>query len=295
MIRTSGFALLGLLLTAAPGDDGSRTRRDVPYSDASPALTLNVDAPREGDGHPVVVWIHGGAWRFGDKDNVGGKPGAFNRRGYAWVGVEYRFVPEVTPREQAGDVARAVRWARDHAEEFGGDPKRIFLMGHSAGAHLAALTVTDERPLQSVGLKRSDLAGVILLDGAGYDVPRQVREARLPALRKLYLDAFGEDPKAQEEASPIGHVAKDRGIPPFLILHVGRVDSRAQSNALAARLRDAGVEATVGAFPSKTHMTINRELGAAGDKPTRAVFDFLEAHSRPESPAGVEPEAPAAP
>lgn len=295
MIRTSSLALLALSLAAASGDDGPRTRRDVPYSDASPSMTLNVDAPREGDGHPIVVWIHGGGWRRGDKDNVGEKPKAFNGRGYAWVGVGYRFIPEVTPREQAGDVARAVRWARDHAQEFGGDPGRIFLMGHSAGAHLAALTATDERPLQSAGLKPSDIAGVILLDGAGYDVPRQVREARLPALRRLYLDAFGEDPKAQEEASPIAHVAKGRGIPPFLILHVGRVDSGAQAEALAARLREAGVAATVGSFPSKTHMTINRELGAAGDRPTRAVFEFLGANARRATRSGSGGEGPPSP
>lgn len=292
--------MLGLFLVAVGlGADGPRGRRDVGYSDASPALTLNVESPPEGDGHPIVVWIHGGAWRFGDKDNADEKPKAFNRRGYAWVGVEYRFVPEVTPREQAGDVARAVRWARDHAGDFGGDPRRIFLMGHSSGAHLAALTATDERPLRSVGLERSDLAGVILLDGAGYDVPRQVRETRLPALRRLYLDAFGEDPRAQQDASPIAHVAAGRGIPPFLILHVGRVDSKAQSDALATRLREAGVATTVGSFPSKTHMTINRELGRAGDRPTRAVFDFLDARSKavkppgPTDPAGgPSPESP---
>jgi acetyl esterase/lipase len=282
MIRRSGFAWPVLLLAVASlGADGTRSRRDVAYSDASPALRLNIDAPREGDGHPIIVWVHGGGWRRGDKDYVGDKPKAFNEKGYAWVSVDYRFIPEATPREQAGDVARAVRWTRDHAEEFGGDPKRIFLMGHSAGAHLAALTATDERPLEAVGMKPSDLAGVVLLDGAGYDVPRQIREARLPALRKIYLDAFGVDPKAQAEASPIEHVAKGRGIPPFLILHVGRVDSRAQSRALAARLREAGVAAKVEEFPSKTHMTINRELGRPDDGPTRAVLDFLAA--RPAS------------
>jgi acetyl esterase/lipase len=288
MFRNLGVAMLWFvvfrgLIAAEAGDGAGRVRRDVPYGEAA-RTKLNVDAPAEGGKHPIVVWVHGGAWRFGSKDFIQGQPAAFNKEGYAWVGVDYRFVPEVTPREQAGDVARAVRWARDHAEEFGGDPGRIFLMGHSAGAHLAALVATDGRYLKDAGLKPSDLSGVILLDGAGYDVPRQVRDSVLPRIRSLYLDVFGDDPEVQRDASPIAHVERDKGVPPFLLLHVDRADSRAQSDALAAKLREAGVEATVRAFPAKTHATINRELGRPGDAPTRAVFDFLKARSAPTAP-----------
>lgn len=282
MFRWPGIVLPGLLLAAAAmGGEEPRSRRDVAYSDVSPATVLNVDAPPEGDGHPIVVWVHGGAWRFGDKDATGPKAKAFTAKGYVWIAAGYRLDPKVTPGEQAGDVAAAVRWTRDHAEEFGGDPGRIFLTGHSAGAHLAALTATDERPLRAVGMKPSDLAGVVLLDGAGYDVPRQIRETRLPLLRRIYLDVFGADLEAQEDASPIRHVARGRGLPPFLLLHVARADSRAQSESFAAKLREAGVAATVVAFPSKTHATINRELGRPDDEPTRVVLKFLEAHPRP--------------
>jgi len=293
MIRRWGGVMLWLVVVrsvfAAGGDGPGRSLRDVPYGEAS-GQRLNVDAPAEGGGHPIVVWVHGGAWKFGDKDFVQRQPGAFTAKGYAWVGVDYRFVPEVGYREQAGDVAKAVRWARDHAAEFGGDPDRIFLMGHSAGAHLAALVATDGRYLEAAGLKLDDLSGVVLLDGAGYDVTRQVRDSVLPRVRALYTDVFGEDPAAQREASPIAHVGAGKGVPPFLILHVGRPDSRAQSKALAARLREAGVEATTAAFPSKTHMTLNRELGAPGDRPTRVVFEFLKARSEPR-PEAAPPKA----
>lgn len=275
-----GMAALLVGAAAAAGDEDGRALRDVAYSDVSPKTRLNVDAPAEGEDHPIVVWIHGGAWSFGDKDFVQAQPRAFPKRGYVWAGVGYRFVPEVSYKEQAGDVARAVRWARDHAREFGGDPRRIFLMGHSAGAHLAALVGTDERYLKDAGMKLDEISGVVLLDGAGYDVARQIRDSALPVLRAMYLNVFGDDPQIQQDASPIAHVEEGKGIPPFLLLHVGRADSRAQSNALAARLRKAGVEATVGAFPSKTHATINREMGLPGDKPTEAVFKFLDRLSK---------------
>jgi acetyl esterase/lipase len=224
----------------------------------------------------VVVWVHGGAWRFGDKAHVHAKPGAFNEQGYVLVSINYRFHPAVTYKEQAGDVPRAIRWVKDHAGEHGGDPGRIFLMGHSAGAHLAALVGTDGRSLEKLGSKLSDLSGVILLDRAGYDIPRQIQEAWLPRMRALYTGVFTEDEATQKDASPVTHVARGKGIPPFLILHVAsRRDSQAQSEGLAARLWEAGVGAKGVPAERKTHATINRELGEPDDAPTREVFEFL--------------------
>lgn len=260
---------------------GERTQRDVAYSNTGANRTkLDVFAPGTGEHLPVLVWIHGGGWRIGDKSNVQRKPAAFNQAGYVFVSINYRLHPTANFADQAGDVARAISWVKNHAPDFGGDPGRIFVMGHSAGAHLAALVGTDARYLESVGLKLSDLSGVILLDGAGYDIPRQVREAALPRIKELYTTVFSEDEAKQREASPITHVARGRNIPPFLILHVAtRRDARAQSEALAARLRGAGVEARVIPAEGKTHMTINRELGMPGDRPTREVLQFLQEHA----------------
>jgi acetyl esterase/lipase len=153
-------------------------------------------------------------------------------------------------------------------------------MGHSSGAHLAALVGTDNRYLKEAGLTLSDLAGVVLLDGAGYDIPRQVRQASSPRMKAMYTTVFTDDEPTQKDASPVTHVARDRGIPPLLILHVAsRRDSKAQSEGLAARLREAGVEATVVPAEGKTHATINRELGQPDDAPTKAVFEFLREHT----------------
>ncbi len=125
-------------------------------------------------------------------------------------------------------------------------------------------------------MKLADIKGVILLDGAGYDIPRQIELARLPRLKEMYLKVFGDDPSAQREASPITHVAAGKAIPPFLILYVAdRRDSRLQSNALAEKLNAAGTKAQAVPAEGKTHMTINRELGEPDDPPTQAVFEFL--------------------
>jgi arylformamidase len=276
MIRLSLCQLIVLIASVAHAADGGRAQKDVAYSDIGGDRTrLDVYAP-EGRDHPIVIWIHGGAWRIGDKAHVQAKPKAFNERGYVLVSVNYRFQPAVAYKEQAGDIARAIRWVHDHAGEFGGDPRRIFLMGHSAGAHLAALVGTDGRYLAKVELKLSDLSGIVLLDGAGYDIPRQIKQSALPRAKTMYTTIFTADEAKQKEASPITHVAKGKGIPPFLILHVAsRRDSKAQSDGLATALREAGVESKVVPAEGKTHATINRELGQPDDVPTQAVFDFL--------------------
>jgi len=282
MLRISALCCVfawSTVFAALAGDGGkSKVDRDITYSESGGERTkLDVYAPGEGENHPVVVWVHGGGWRRGNKSLVGEKPRGFNDQGYVLVCVNYRLPPGATYKEEAEDVARAVRWVRDHAKEHGGDPNRIALGGHSAGAHLAALVATDGRYLEKAGMKLADLSGVILLDGAAYDVPRQIEQARLPALRSLYVNAFTEDEAAQRDASPVSHVAKGKGIPPFLILHVARrFDSREQANELAAKLRDAGARARVVAAEGKTHATINRELGKPGDAPTREVFAFLK-------------------
>jgi acetyl esterase/lipase len=225
----------------------------------------------------VVLFVHGGAWRFGDKAMVGSKPQAFVDQGYLFASANYRLEDSVSPREQAGDVAQAVTWLHDHVEEHGGAPGKIFLMGHSAGAHLVALVGTDERLLKACGLGLEVVSGVVLLDGAGYDVPRQVAGARLERMRELYERAFGDDEGAQREASPVTHVEPGKAYPPFLIFHVGRrQDSQEQSELLAGKLREAGGQARTLHAPDKNHLTLNRELGLPGDKPTGRICEFLK-------------------
>lgn len=277
--------MLALLLnvSALAAAQAQRIQRDVVYSPAAAdraAQSLDVYAPAAGDKLPVVLWIHGGGWRHGDKAHVQDKPRTLNERGLVLVSINYRLQADTTYQQQAGDIAQAVRWVRDHAREFGGDPERLFLMGHSAGAHLAALVATDQRYLAAQQMTPASVRGVVLLDGAGYDIPQQIELARLPRMKEMYLSVFGSDRAAQRDASPITHVAKNQGIPPFLILHVAeRRDSRLQSQALAERLNSVGSPAKVVAAEGKNHATINREFGAEGDAVTAEILDFLSQRS----------------
>ena len=266
-----------------------QTARDLPYAgDSLAAHTLDIYSPPKGERpHPVVVFLHGGAWRIGDKAHIQEKPQAFVNQGYLFVSLNYRMTNETSPREQAADVALAIHWLRDHLETHGGDPEQLYLMGHSAGAHLTALVATDERFLKARKLPLSVLKGAILLDGAAYDVPRQLELARLPRMQEMYRTVFSEDTEQQRAASPITYVAADKGIPPFLILYVAsRRDGTIQSTAFAEKLKAAGVTVQLVAAESKTHATINRELGLADDAPTQAVWEFLKTR-RASLPTGA--------
>lgn len=267
------FLIVAATATAAE----PKVHRDLPYAEPkNERQTLDVYAPAEGKNHPVVFWIHGGGWKAGDKKGVQKKPQAFTDKGFVFVSVNYRFLPDVTVKEMTGDIAKAIRWVHDHAKDYGGDPNTIFVMGHSAGAHLAALVCTDDRYLKAEKLPLSIIKGCVPVDVSVYDIPKRLKDggAVQPATFKAI---FGETEESQKEYSPVSHVAKGKSIPPFLILYVAsRPDTKAQSAWFAEKLNEAGVSAKVVAAEGKTHGTINSDLGLPDDKPTQALFEYLD-------------------
>lgn len=277
MMRTLALLLTAVLASIASAAE-PRVTRDIPYAEpADPRQMLDVYAPAEGKDLPVIVWIHGGGWRRGDKASVQLKPAAFNERGFLFVSTTYRFVPEVTVKEMTGDVARAIRWAHDHAAEYGGDGKRIIVMGHSAGAHLAALVCTDGSYLKANGLSLDILKGCVPIDVSMYDIPTQMATVTDKARKAAYRNAFGDDTAAHRDLSPALHVAAGKHIPPFLILHCAdRPESTAQSKLFAAVLQKAGIPAATFAGEGKTHTSISTDIGKPDDPPTIAIDKFLD-------------------
>lgn len=229
-------------------------------------------------GSPLLVFVHGGAWKIGDKrDAVGEKGGHALQQGYSFASINYRLVPSCTVEEQAQDVANAVAHLIKNAEKLGFDAKRVALMGHSAGAHLAALVGTDLRFLKTAELNEKSLRGVILLDGAAYDVPAQIAEGGR-FMHDTYLEVFGTDATRQKSLSPTVQAAAPNARA-FLILHVQREDGTSQSNALAAALRKADTPAEVKGFEGRGlqgHADINRKLGDSSYPATAVVDAWLK-------------------
>lgn len=247
--------------------------RTIAYGD-HPSQKIDLYLPqdaRPADGYPLVVYVHGGGWRNGSKEMVQQKPDFINAQGWAFASVGYRLLPDAPVEQQAADIAAAIARLRRNAAAIGIDPARIVVMGHSAGAHLSALVGTDP---QYLGSGMSQLAGVIPLDGAGYDVPKQMQQGGL-LTRQIYEPAFGTDPPRQARLSPTLHAAAPNA-PRWLILHVARrEDAAAQSSALARALEQAGAKVQLEPVDGESHMTINRELGEPGNPQTDLVAAFL--------------------
>jgi acetyl esterase/lipase len=270
--------LLAALLVASPAFAAeSKIRKDIPYADPpNKRQMLDVYSPADAKDLPIIVWIHGGGWKAGDKAGMQKKPQAFNEKRFVFVSTTYRFVPEVTVKQMTGDCAKAIRWAHDHAKEIGGDPNRIIVMGHSAGAHLAALVCTDESYLKAEGLDLSILKGCVPVDVSVYDIPKRLKESGSVA-PATFTAIFGDKEETQKDLSPAAHVAEGKHIPPFLLLHVAsRPETKAQAEWFASNLKAAGISAKVYGAENKTHGTINSELGLPEDKATIEVFSFLD-------------------
>lgn len=266
--------LTALLISAAPA--GKQTIRYG--ADPLQAVDVTIPAAAERKRVPLIVFVHGGGWARGSKDNATGrwKASHYTDEGYAFASLDYRLVPNATVEEQAADVATAVRALVDRAAALGIDRRRIVLMGHSAGAHLVALVGTDPRYLTAVGLSLADLAGVVPIDGAAYDVPAQMADGP-PLMQRTYRAAFGTDPARQRALSPTLQAAAPNAAQ-FLLLHVQRADGVRQANALAVALRQSGSAVEIGSFPGAGlagHMEINQRLGDPSYAPTATVDAWL--------------------
>lgn len=213
---------------------------------------------------PLVVFVHGGGWKRGSKDNATGqfKARHYTAQGIVFASIDYRLVPAATVEQQAADVALAVKALLDRAGSLGIDRNRVVLMGHSAGAHLVALVGTDEQYLRAAGLSFADIEGVIPLDGAAYDVPAQMKDGP-PIMQDTYAQAFGSDPARQRALSPTHHAAAPNA-PSFLLMHVERADGERQAKALAEALKRGGSAVDLESLPGqglRGHAEINRRMG----------------------------------
>jgi len=264
--------------------EAQTVRRDIPYVESGhPRQVLDLYAPTGAEGLPVVFWIHGGGWQTGDKSNVELKPQAFMEKGFVFVSTNYRLLPSVDMETIVRDVARSLRWVNHHIAEYGGDPNRVVIMGHSAGAQLAALISTDHRYLEAEGLSSSILKGCVPVDGDTYDVPAIIvtdevrRHAHgLPQAKFGYRVKFGNDPDKHRDFSAVAHIAKNKGIPPFLVVYVsGHPYTSSQAQRLGAALGEAGIPVNLVGARDTNHNKVNDDLGRTDDPTTKALFEFV--------------------
>lgn len=215
----------------------------VAYADGA-RRTLDVYRLKGRKGSPVIVFFYGGSWQNGSKETYAFAATALARRGYVVVVPDYRVYPEVLYPAFLQDSAQAVLWAKRNAERLGGDPNKLFLMGHSAGAYIAAMLTIDQRWLKTAGMSsHRDIAGLIGLSGP-YDF--------LPLRDETLKVIFGG--ATRTDTQPISYVSG--GEPPAL-LATGDSDNTVDpgnSQRLADKLRAAGDSADVITYARKGHL-----------------------------------------
>jgi arylformamidase len=275
--------LLVCLALCTPGFAQSITR-NLPYAEpAHERQVLDVYAPAGAKELPVVFWVHGGGWQTGDKGNVQEKPRAFMSRGFVFVSTNHRLLPSVDMGTIIRDVAKSLRWVHANIAAHGGDPRRVFVMGHSSGAQLATLLCTDQRYLEAEGVPFSIIKGCVPVDGDTYDVPAIIETAETrrrlhgqPMPKAGHREKFGNDPAKHRDFSAVTHIAKGKGIAPFLILHVAEhPDVSAQAFRLGTVLKEAGVPAKILGVRDTTHSRINDQLGVDSNPITSELFAFV--------------------
>jgi acetyl esterase/lipase len=279
--RGSAVLVAALLLISAPSNVlaqpagvttvGYRTE----LGPASPSLDIYSFARSENA--PVVIYVHGGVWQRGDRRRVDRKPGYFNRAGYIFVSVGYRLVPEVRIEDQLEDIDRALQWIHGNIARYGGNRENLHLMGHSAGAHLVAMT--GVAPGSGAGrlIEAGALRTIIANDTLAYDVPRLASLRQDGLLPRPYRRPFGTDAVRWRSLSPQHRLDATMRRPPFLVLYSGAGGAKLRrilSQAFAERLRGSGVRVTLFDGSRYTHREINREIGD-DNSVTAAIDRFL--------------------
>ena len=259
-----------------------RVSRDIPYATAHERQVLDVYAPDGAKNLPVVFWIHGGGWQAGNKSMVARKPKAFMDAGFVFVSINHRLLPTVDMGAITHDVASALGWVHKNISAYGGDPNRLLVMGHSSGGQLAALMCVDDRYAKAHGYSLTMIKGCVPVDADTFDIPAIIEMAEtrarvhhLPMPVYGHRQKFGNDPAKHRDFSTVTHVARNKGIPPFLILHIGgNPDTTAQAKRLADVLEAAGISAKIVVGREATHTTINDNLGVPNDPVSMEVFAF---------------------
>jgi arylformamidase len=277
--------VLGVLCSAAGIDAAEmNVAKDIPYSaEKLERHVLDVYAPADAKKLPVVFWIHGGGWQAGDKSQVALKPQWFVDQGFVFVSTNYRLLPGVEMQTIFRDVAKALAWTVGNIGQYGGDGSKVFVMGHSAGAQLAALMCTDNRYLKAEGITFGVLKGCVPVDGDTYDVPAIIETAETrrrvhgqPQAKVGHREKFGNSPEKHKDYSAVTHVAKGKNIPPFLILYVAdHPDNSAQAQRMADALKEAEVRVKLFGGKETNHNRLNDNLGLPDDAASKAVLEFV--------------------
>jgi acetyl esterase/lipase len=266
-MKTAIILLLpfALVMTAHAGE--VEVVKDIAYyqgKDADPIRhKLDLYLPKGQKDLPVMVFIHGGAWKKGSKNGFQKLGRTFAKHGVGTVVANYRLTPQVKHPEHIKDVARAFAWTYKNIAKYGGKADQIFVSGHSAGGHLVALLATDDIYLKAQGLSLANIKGAIPISG--------------PLLVKN-KEVFGDEESCRQ-ASPLNHVTGHT--PPFLFLYAEKDIPYCDkmTKAMVEAVRKTKGQADYQMFKGRNHGSIVGNIPNEGDPVAQAMLTFIGKHS----------------
>lgn len=254
--------------------------KNVPYCATQ---TLDVYQPELGSGYPVVHYIYGGSWVSGNKELYATAAQLLLPHNLVVVVPTYTLHPQAHYAQQVEEVAASIAWTLENVSRFGGDPRRVVVCAQSAGGHLAALALLDDRWLSPLGHHLSEIAGLLSLSGV-YDIGAQMAYERAKGSDgKLLLDHFeGEENFAL--ASPLAYVRP--GLPPIGLIH-GDADTTVPlsiSETFHAALLGTGNQSSLTVYKGGGHADIL--FRALAENPSRLITEMVDfvAHCPPAVP-----------
>lgn len=256
--------------------------KDLAYGDDK-KQKLDLYMPKDAKNTPVLMWIHGGGWKMGDRAMFGQLGQRFAENGIGCAVISYRLTPAVQHPEHVKDGAAAFAWLHANVNKYGGNPDRLFVSGQSAGGHLTALLTLNTKYLDDLKVPADAIKGSIPMSGL-YSIPALKRE--IPGM-KMFKDAFGSDPDTCKDASPVEFVKNAKA--PMLVITEADEDGggegvpasaliRLQTRQLQKALDEAGFKsATFIDAKDRNHVSIVTKLSGKEDDPTRtAMVDFIK-------------------
>lgn len=250
--------------------------RDVPYvasegEAVNPRQTLDLYLPEDTENFPMLMYVHGGVWRLGSKDEYQNIGLVFAQAGIGVAVINYRLTPEVVHPAHTEDVAQAFSWLLDHSTDYGGDPERIVLSGHSAGGHIISLLALDSQYLDVVDRSAGDIMGIVGYSGV-YVIDDWIVQ--------WGQGVFPVDDVSRADASPLRLIPEDgEGLPPFLLL-VSENDYPeliVETEDMYNALHEIDVTAEWGIIDDRDHFGLVNRIGSEGDATTARVLAWLTA------------------
>lgn len=269
IIATSIVSLIGLIAVIIyflPENGGSKSFSSTFQYGEEKKQDLNIYLANEEDStqkQPVILYAHGGGWTAGDKSNVAEKPNYFNGMGYHFISMNYRLSPKVTYKEQAEDVAAALKWVIDHAEDYNFDTEKISLMGHSAGGHLMMLAATDDEYLKEFGLSKKNIHTLINIEGP-LDISNFI--TNFSNFEKVY----GTDKNNWIAASPSHFIENNEQPPTLIITHLDEVTDQFMRDS-----KEAGNAVELFAANKLSHSELTKMIGKESPAEAKAMTEKL--------------------